>query len=252
MSSGYSGVVVYTRNLTCSPKRAEEGITGFLTPRDSTTSYKDLPTDQQIGGYPTLEQLSTSNVDPLTLDSEGRCVILEFELFVFIGVYCPANRDETRDEFRMGFLNLLDARIRNLVAMGKQVVVAGDINISREQFDSANSAESMRKNDLTPDEYISQPARRMFNQLLSGGKVVGPRDEGREEPVMWDICRGMQPEREKMYTCWDTKINARPGNYGARIDYIICSLDAKKWFVDSNIQEGLHVSQVLDPCHLKC
>jgi AP endonuclease 2 len=42
-----------------------------------------------------------------------------------------------------------------------------------------------------------------------------------------------------MFTCWETKVNARPGNYGARIDYVVCSHDMKNWFKDSNIQEGL-------------
>jgi len=42
-----------------------------------------------------------------------------------------------------------------------------------------------------------------------------------------------------MYTHWDLKINARPANYGTRIDHILCSLAMKDWFVDANIQEGL-------------
>jgi AP endonuclease-2 len=42
-----------------------------------------------------------------------------------------------------------------------------------------------------------------------------------------------------MYTCWETRKNARPGNYGSRIDYVLCSSGIKDWFEDSNIQEGL-------------
>ncbi len=52
-----------------------------------------MPEEEQIGGYPTGEQLRQSEVDPTTLDSEGRCVILEFPAFVLIGTYCPACRD---------------------------------------------------------------------------------------------------------------------------------------------------------------
>jgi AP endonuclease-2 len=44
-----------------------------------------------------------------------------------------------------------------------------------------------------------------------------------------------------MFTCWEQKINARPGNFGARIDYVLGSEDMKDWFCDSNIQEGLLV-----------
>lgn len=139
----------------------------------------------------------------------------------------------------MGFLNALDARVRNLVALGKRVFLTGDLNIIREGLDSANAAEQLRKHGLTVEEYISTPARRLFNQLLVDGKVIGQRDEGREKPVLWDICRVFHPNRTGMFTCWEQKINARPGNYGSRIDYVLCSLDCIDWFEESNIQEGL-------------
>lgn len=232
-------MAIYTRNAVCAPIRAEEGITGILTPPNSSTSFCDLPDDQQIGGYPTLSQLADCPLDAATLDSEGRCVILEFPAFVLIGVYNPANRDESRDDFRIGFLNALDARVRNLVAAGKRVFLTGDLNIIREEIDTANAEEQLKKHGLSGEEYVSTPARRMLNQLLVGGKVFGERDEGREKPVMWDICRAFHPDRRGMFTCWEQKINARPGNFGSRIDYVLCSEDFKHWFSESDIQEGL-------------
>ncbi|KAK4869802.1 hypothetical protein LT330_005526 [Penicillium expansum] len=257
----YSGVVVYTRNATCSPIRAEEGITGVLCPPKSSTSFRNLPKEQQIGGYPTSDQLFRPTmtperpnseeeqedvspvpditIDAQTLDSEGRCVVLEFPAFVLIGVYCPAYRDESRDTFRMDFLNALDSRIRNLTAMGKNVVVAGDINISKQVIDAAHGIEAIRKSTMTEEEFISAPSRRLFNHLISDGVVIGERDKGRENPVLFDVCRTFHPDRTGMYTCWDQKLNARPGNYGSRIDYVLCSLDMQDWFSDSNIQEGL-------------
>ena len=178
-------------------------------------------------------------MDPVTLDSEGRCVILEFPAFVLIGTYCPAQRDDTRTEFRDSFLQVLDARIRNLVAIGKRVIWTGDLNISREELDTAPSEEMIRKKEVEYVEWISSPARRLLNQLLVEGKVYGERDEGREDSILWDICRAFHPGRKGMYTCWETKVNARPGNFGARIDYVLCSADMKDWWSDSNIQEGL-------------
>ncbi|KAJ5520551.1 Endonuclease/exonuclease/phosphatase [Penicillium fimorum] len=260
VKKGYSGVVIYTRNATCSPIRAEEGITGVLCPPKSSTSFRSLPEEQQIGGYPTSDQLFRPamnpegpdseeeqdvssvpdiRIDAPTLDSEGRCVILEFPAFVLIGVYCPAYRDESRDNFRMDFLNALDSRIRNLIAMGKKVVVTGDINISKQGIDAAHGIEAIRKGTMTEEEFVSGPSRRLFNHLISDGVVIGERDKGRENPVLFDVCRSFHPDRTGMYTCWDQKLNARPGNYGSRIDYVLCSLDMQNWFSDSNIQEGL-------------
>ncbi|KAF7168252.1 hypothetical protein CNMCM5623_001295 [Aspergillus felis] len=236
---GYSGVVIYTRNATCCPIRAEEGLAGVLCPPNSSVSFRDLPEDQQIGGYPTIAQLSELEVDAATLDSEGRCVILEFPAFVLLGIYSPANRDESRDNFRHSFIDLMDARIRNLVGMGKRVFVTGDLNIAKGEIDAAHASEAIKKGKTTEDEFISVPARRLFNQLLSDGRVIGQRDEGRENPVLFDICRSFHPGRRGMYTCWEQRIIARPGNYGSRIDYVLCSLDMQDWFSDSNIQEGL-------------
>ena len=125
--------------------------------------------------------------------------------------------------------------------MGKRVLVTGDLNISRGEIDSAHAGEAIRKGVATEDEYVSAGVRRIFNQLLSDGKVIGERDEGREKPALCDICRAYHPERRGMYTCWEQRLNARPGNFGARIDYVLCSLDMQEWFFDSNIQEGLLV-----------
>ena len=234
-------MAVYTRQSRCAPIRVEEGITGILTNPNSSISYRDLPREQRIGGYLTPQQLEQLPVEAATLDSEGRCLLLEFPVFVLIGVYSPANRDDTRDDFRLSFVNALDFRIRNLIGEGKEVFLTGDINISREDIDAAHAEEALKKNEITAEEFVSTPARRIFNQLLIDGKVVGDRDEGREKPMLWDICRGFHPGRRGMYTCWEQKVNARPGNYGARIDYVLCSTGMKDWFYDANIQEGLMV-----------
>lgn len=210
----------------------------MLCPPKSTTQFRNLPKDQQIGGYPRPEQLP-GNIDELLLDSEGRCVILEFPAFVLLGVYSPANRDESRVEFRMEFLQALDARVRNLVAEGKQVVLVGDLNVSRSVPDSTNVVENLRKEGLSIEEWMNLPSRRLFNHLVYGGTVQGDRDEGREQPVLWDLCREFHPAREGMNTCWDTKRNTRPANNGSRIDYVLCSNGLRDWFIEANIQEGL-------------
>lgn len=235
---GYSGVAIYTRNSKCCPIRAEEGITGILSNPNSATKFRELPPDQQIGGYPRPDQLSDA-IDEATLDSEGRCVILEFPAFVLIGVYSPATRDDTRTDFRLAFQKAMDARVRNLVTMGKQVVLTGDLNIIRAELDTAGLLERLRKDEMNMDEFFSTPSRRFLNQLVFGGIVVGDRDEGREEPVMHDLSREFHPDRIGMYTCWETRKNARPGNFGSRIDYVLCSAGMRDWFVDANIQEGL-------------
>ncbi|KAF2643446.1 DNase I-like protein [Massarina eburnea CBS 473.64] len=236
---GYSGVGIYTRQSVCAPIRAEEGLLGVLCPPGSSTSYRDLPEDACVGGYPTPAQVADLGVDSVSLDAEGRCLVLEFPAFVLFGVYSPANSNGLRDDFRSGFLTALDTRIRNLTRMGKRVVLAGDLNMSREEIDTARAEDSIRHEGITREDYLNVPNRRLFNQLLEHSKIPGKRDPGREEPVLWDLCREFHPDREGMYTHWEQKINARPGNFGSRIDFVLCSLEMKTWFDDANIQEGL-------------
>lgn len=165
--------------------------------------------------------------------------MLEFPAFVLFGVYSPANSNGLRDDFRYGFLTALDTRIRNLAKMGKRVILTGDLNVSREEMDTAKADEAMRQEGLTREDYLNAPNRRVFNQLVDNGKVPGERDEGREHPVLWDLCREFHPKRQGMFTHWEQKINARPGNFGSRIDYVLCSIEMKSWFSEANIQEGL-------------
>ncbi|KAM0718072.1 hypothetical protein Q7P37_006404 [Cladosporium fusiforme] len=235
---GYSGVGIYTRNATCAPIRAEEGLLGVL-PSPSGTPYRDLPGDQSIGGYPSDFEIAELGVDAALLDAEGRCLMLEFPAFVLLGVYSPANSNGLRDDFRYGFVCALDCRIRKLTRSGKRVVLVGDLNVSRHEIDTASSADDMRKNGITHEDYISTPNRRVFNQLLLGGEVVGERDEGREQGVLWDTTRGFHPDRAGMYTHWEQKINARPGNFGSRIDFVLVAESMRPWVKDANIQEGL-------------
>jgi AP endonuclease-2 len=251
-TKGYSGVGIYTRQSACLPIRAEEGILGVLCPPNSSTTYRDLPHESSIGGYPTYSQLAELGVDPDAIDAEGRCVVLEFPAFVLFGVYSPANSNGLRDDFRFAFWSALDARIRNLDKMGKRVVLTGDLNVSRDELDTAGGEEDRRKMGLTHEQYVSTPNRRIFNQLLDGGEVVGERDEGRERPVLWDICRAFHEGRKGMYTHWEQKINARPGNYGSRIDFVLCSISMKDWMSESNIQEGLMVSSLVAHVLILC
>ncbi|KAL7275452.1 Class II abasic (AP) endonuclease [Rhizina undulata] len=221
---GYSGVAVYTRQSKCSPIKVEEGITGILEPPGQPgKTYLSLPPSESIGGYPVL-----SEENALLLDSEGRCIVLDFGGFILIGVYCPAARDSQRDEFRIAFVDALCQRVRALVqSLKRRVVVIGDLNIARDVIDSAAAREMLRSGEL--ETYTMSPTTRLLDKLLV------PHDEG----VMVDLCRNFYPDRLGMYTCWDTRLNTRPGNYGSRIDYILCSSSMESWFVEANIQEGL-------------
>lgn len=253
--TGYSGVAVYTRDSKCVPLRVEEGVTGILKIPGLQTRYVDAPAASQIGGYPTDRQLRRAAVARDVIDSEGRCLILEFPLFVLINVYCPARRNLERTGFRNTFLLALDARVRNLAAAGKNVVLCGDINIMRDQLDTpgiwGHQGQKVITEALEFDEtYMTMRATKILNQLLfnsrtpadTGVPFVDEATETRRPPVLYDTGRELHPARTGMFTCWDQRKNHRPANFGSRIDYIMCSPKIMQLVTEAEIQPHLHGS----------
>ncbi|XP_076060042.1 DNA-(apurinic or apyrimidinic site) endonuclease 2-like [Oratosquilla oratoria] len=59
-----------------------------------------------------------------------------------------------------------------------------------------------------------------------------------------DTFRYFYPKNEEVFTCWNTKTNARSTNYGTRIDYVLCNPDIIPHLEDSmvlpDVQESDH------------
>ncbi|EPE04557.1 dna lyase [Ophiostoma piceae UAMH 11346] len=250
----HSQTAVYTRDSKCIPLRVEEGVTGILKIPGTHTRYIDAAFEKQIGGYPTDRQLRRAAVGRDVIDCEGRCLILEFPLFVLINVYCPARRNQERTGYRNTFLLALDARIRNLAAMGKNIVLLGDLNITRDQFDTAGIWDHQGKKSMSEAlefdaGYMTMRAPKLLNQLLFNSRLISDLgrpfiedEDKRRPPVLYDTGRELHPTRTGMFTCWDTRKNHRPANYGSRIDYIACSPKVMQLVQEAEIQPQLHGS----------
>ncbi|CEP63091.1 DNA-(apurinic or apyrimidinic site) lyase APN2 LALA0_S07e02190g [Lachancea lanzarotensis] len=248
---GYSGVGCWVRIVgpddplsdILQVVKAEEGITGYLRIKVGKTSvrYRD-DSSIGIGGYDSLG--IEDEAEALSLDCEGRCVMVELKCnTVVISTYCPANSSQTDEgeEFRLKFLKVLFRRIRNFHAMGKTVVLMGDINVCRDLIDQAEALRhcGITVSDLTKGsevesnhfeavkEFIyapSRPARRLLNEMLADSKLSHLATSG----TLLDTTRHIQGgDRLKMYTVWNTLKNSRPINYGSRIDYILVSSGMK-------------------------
>jgi AP endonuclease 2 len=176
-------VAVYLRhNILC--LKAEEGLTGHLK-SPSGVAFQDLLDSEKIGGYPT----SLSLPEALDLDSEGRAVMVELQSFVFISVYCPAVTVAEREVYKQKFLSVLEERIRNLIALGKSVILAGDINICRAPIDTADPIGAARRTES--GNFEDTNSRRWLKRMLQpNGPLV-------------DTGRHFHPNREGMYTCKD-------------------------------------------------
>lgn len=146
-------------------------------------------------------------------------------MFVLFNLYCPNETNETRRPYKMNFLHTLEARVRALMAAGREVIIAGDINVMRAPLDSGEGG--IRN---TAEQHYEHPARRWLDNWCA---PKGP---------MIDVVRESHPDREGMFTCWNLKIDARPANYGTRIDYILCSPGLRPWVKGGDIQAKVYGS----------
>ena len=183
---GYSGVAVYTNSRNVLPLKAEEGLSGHLQPKPPLSTDERISTSYPAAPHMDLMPDAQGNnpTDLVSLDSEGRALVLDFGLFVLINLYCPNEASDERLVFKMNFHLMLQERVRKLIEDGREVVVLGDINICATPLDHGEGHLASRVSG-----FYDHPARAWFNKWL---EPEGP---------MIDVVRMFWPERKGMYTC---------------------------------------------------
>lgn len=177
---------MYTLSDTVVPLKAEAGLSSSrcVQPKLPLT-----PSERIIPRYPDIDDLDliadeTGQVpsDFDALDSEGRALVIDFGLFVLINTYCPNLGSEERMPFKMNYHRLLRARIEQLIAAGREVILLGDINIVVAPIDHCDGhLPSVR------DTFWDDPHRKWLRDLLDPGSGI-----------MVDAVRRFWPERKGM------------------------------------------------------
>ncbi|TBU30541.1 Endonuclease/exonuclease/phosphatase [Dichomitus squalens] len=222
---GYSGVAVYVDSRKVTPLKAEEGLSGKLQPNPPLSAEERIspfyPSPHDVDPYADEEGAVPASFD--ALDGEGRALVLDFGLFVLVNVYCPAETSEGRLPFKMNFHLLLQERVRRLVEdERREVVVLGDINVCAAPIDHCDG-----HLPSTVAAFYDHPARAWFRRW------IGP------DGPMTDVIRQFHPDRKGLFTCWDTRTQARETNYGARIDYVLVTRGLLPWISAGDIQPAL-------------
>lgn len=212
-TKGYAGTVTYVRRDICMPSHAQVGITGRSSSEDACIGAE---------AYTVRETLAPLLYN--ALDQEGRCVVLDCGLFVLMNVYAPNETGPERVEYKMAFYHVLEERVRELQRNGREVLVVGDLNVVADVMDHCEGT------SVPPSEFYSHPARSWFRALI-----------GADGPLI-DMTRECHRGREKMYTCWNTLINARPSNYGTRLDYTLITPGLRPWILTADIEPHVHGS----------
>ncbi|CAG8749094.1 5004_t:CDS:2 [Racocetra persica] len=182
----YSGVATYVKTNLITPVSAEEGITGVLnqSPADVKSPFDNHQSLSDTRICSEISDLTTNEL--LDLDSEGRCVILDFKMFILFNLYCPHESSSERLPFKMNFYKVLQARVEALLRVGRQVIVLGDMNVTHKEIDHCDPQRSIREHEL--ESFDDHPARKWFDGFVAPN---GP---------MVDLFRKFHPDEEGMYT----------------------------------------------------
>ncbi|KAL6846698.1 hypothetical protein ACP4OV_024146 [Aristida adscensionis] len=194
----YSGVATFCRVTSAFssqevalPIAAEEGFTGLQGYAKNSEIIGDfilaMPVEEEGLG-------EVSREDLLRVDNEGRCIITDHGHFVLFNIYGPAVEEDDKERKRW----------EHLLALGKRVLVVGDLNIAPASMDRCDA----------PPGFEKQMFREWLRSML--------REHG---GPFFDAFRSKHPESclTGAYTCFNQKVGAEEYNYGSRIDHILIS-----------------------------
>ena len=272
--SVYAGVATIVGDA-CPALSVEEGITGALAAvggggaaelaasghlaqlqsqsLHSSASNTDASPGLGPNKSPIISGSDTSDsivYSALELDSEGRALITDHGAFVLINTYCPAVTSDDPEEaarrkaFKRQFHAAVAARVQQLHAAGRRVILLGDLNVSHTQLDHCDPQEWVRNHGGLPFE--SAPFRQWIDALLrpdpllvslalqqqalqsncsSRGSSQSAEATGNDAmPThLVDAFRVFHPQRQGAFTCWNKATSARQTNYGTRLDYTLVS-----------------------------
>jgi exodeoxyribonuclease-3 len=148
-------------------------------------------------------------------DSEGRCIIADYEKFVLANVYFPnGGRGPERVRYKLEFYDelffLLDKKFRGR----KGIIVTGDFNTAHKEIDLAEPEKNAKNSGFLPEE------REWIDNLIRLGYV--------------DVFRKFH-KGGSLYTFWDQVTRKREKNLGWRIDYFMVSEDFAGNIVSADI-----------------
>jgi exodeoxyribonuclease-3 len=134
-------------------------------------------------------------------DMEARIVQATLGRLVLASVYVPnGNKNYPA---KVEFMRRLAAWARQVHEQGNELVLCGDINITRSEMD-------VHPRERRPGIIGQRPEEReLFEQLL-GGQLV-------------DVGRKLDPDNANYFTWWAPWRNMRQRNIGWRLDYILAS-----------------------------
>ena len=134
-------------------------------------------------------------------DMETRMVQVAFGNLVFASVYVPNGGKDYAA--KVDFMKKLGVWTKKLHDEGRDIVLCGDINITRTELDVHPRERKTGVIGQRPEE------RELFSAML-GEHLI-------------DVGRALEPDNANLFTWWAPWRNMRQRNIGWRLDYILAS-----------------------------
>jgi exodeoxyribonuclease-3 len=134
-------------------------------------------------------------------DHEQRIVVVDLNSLRVASVYVPNGGKDYDAKLR--FLGALADWAGETTAAGMALIVAGDLNVAREERD-------VHPKERKPSQIGTRPDERALLERLIGAGLV-------------DVGRALDPDNENLFTWWAPWRNLRQRNIGWRIDYVLAS-----------------------------
>ena len=152
-------------------------------------------------------------------DTHSRYVEAEVGGLIVASIYLPNGNPIGTEKFdyKLKWLERLEARAKEILAEERPAVLAGDYNVIPEDRDTFSR--SAMKNDALFQPESQQAYRRIVNQGWT------------------DALRSLNPNAEKLWTFWDYQAGAWQRDAGFRIDHLLCSPQAADRLVSAEVHK---------------
>jgi exodeoxyribonuclease-3 len=134
-------------------------------------------------------------------DFESRIVTAALPQATVASIYVPNGGKDFPAKMR--FLEALDAFAQGAEAVGRPLVLCGDLNVARTDIDVHPKERKPRAVGQLPEE------RALLERIISRGLV--------------DVHRALEPDNVNLFTWWAPWRNLKERNIGWRLDYVLAA-----------------------------
>jgi exodeoxyribonuclease-3 len=176
-----------------------EGYESFWSICKRKAGYSGVVTYVKKG----LTVAARADFGRIEFESEGRLMMTDHGSFVFFNIYFPNSGNGDRLEYKMDFYKWFEGICDSLLAEGRKIIVAGDVNTTHTELDIW-CPEKLTSGGLFKEERV------WMDHLF----------ERTDKELFIDSFRKLHPTLRK-YTWWDVKSNQRVTDQGYRLDYFL-------------------------------